>query len=138
MGLIVDTSVFIAHDRSGQAVDFRPWRRWGEVALAAVTVAELLHGVYKAPSARLKLKRSSFVDNILDHFPVVDFDRSVARRYALLISSLEPGITLDAHDMQIAATAIEHDAPVLTLNVKDFARMPGAEVLDYAAPPVPE
>ena len=48
MGLIVDTVVFVAFERSGQRVDLSPWEPLDEVFISAVTVSELLVGVHLA------------------------------------------------------------------------------------------
>ena len=50
--------------------------------------------------------------------------------YAEILSDLsKKGITLGTHDMIIGATAIANGYPVLTINEKDFKRIPGVEVL---------
>jgi predicted nucleic acid-binding protein len=49
LALLIDTSVFIAIERSGQGLDVLSAQLGGEsVAIAAITASELLHGVHRA------------------------------------------------------------------------------------------
>ena len=42
------------------------------------------------------------------------------------------GSVIGPHDLQIAATAIHHGHTVATLNQKEFARVPGIQLVDVA------
>jgi len=50
VGLIIDSGVFVHWERSGRAVDFSPWAGYGDVAISAITVSELLVGVHRVPT----------------------------------------------------------------------------------------
>lgn len=41
------------------------------------------------------------------------------------------------HDLWIAVGALEHDLPLLTRNVAEFARVPKLRVVNYTSPPAP-
>lgn len=88
MGLIVDTSVFIAWERSGRAINFEAWSSYGEVAISAITASELLVGVWRANSEQRRLWRSAFVEAILSQVPVLDITTDVARRHAELFAEM--------------------------------------------------
>ncbi|XVN41917.1 MAG: PIN domain-containing protein [Rickettsia endosymbiont of Argas persicus] len=63
-------------------------------------------------------------------FAVLPFSIEEAYVYAKIIDNLyKEHITIDTHDLLIAATAITHNYPILTLNAKEFKRIHGLEVL---------
>ncbi len=41
------------------------------------------------------------------------------------------GVTVGAHDLLIAATAVQHGFSVLTGNTSEFLRIPGLVVFDF-------
>ena len=130
MALILDSSVFIAHERRGDIANVLTSTASGEpVAMAAITVSELLVGVHRADSTERRLKREAFVEAILEQVPIVPFDTLVARVHALLWAQLTAtGQMIGAHDLLIAATAVAYDYTVLTINVRDFQRVPGLKL----------
>jgi len=69
------------------------------------------------------------VEHILSSFPLYDFDLSVGRVYAELWATLERrGAKVSAHDLIIGATAISRGDRILTLNRRDFGKIPGLSV----------
>ncbi|HXA13662.1 MAG TPA: PIN domain-containing protein [Opitutaceae bacterium] len=132
MGLILDTSVLIAAER--QQLDLR--RLFEAHAdesffIAAITAAELLHGVERAqPPARKKI-RLRHVEAVLSEIEAIDFDLSVARRHARLWAGLEKtGEVIGAYDLLIAATALHYDHAVVTLNPSEFRHVAGLRIID--------
>ena len=132
MGLILDTSVLIAAET--QRLDLpRLLAAQGSapVFLAAITAAELLHGVERAKPPERRQNRSRFVESLLAAITVIDFDFLIARRHAALWAALEStGQIIGAHDLQIAATALHHDCALATLNRTEFLRVPGLRLVD--------
>jgi predicted nucleic acid-binding protein len=99
------------------------------VGLSVITAAELLHGVHRADTAVRRLKCSAFVEQILSSFLLYDFDLGVGCVYAELWATLERrGTKVSAHDLIISATAISRGDTVLTLNRRDFGKIPGLSV----------
>ncbi|MDF1756812.1 MAG: type II toxin-antitoxin system VapC family toxin [Legionellaceae bacterium] len=130
MGIIIDTNFFIDVERKNIDLShLRKFKKHGDTYLAAISVSELLAGVHKAPNLETKLTRSAFVEHIISNVPSIAFDEQVARTYAeLFASSLKPKGG-NVHDLQIAATAITHGYYILTSNHKDFAKIPGINLL---------
>lgn len=132
MGLILDTSVLIAAER--QQFDLvRLFSAQGEASffIAAITASELLHGVERAQTAAQKQNRSRFVEAVLAQLEVIDFDLPAARRHAVLWAALEQtGRMIGPHDLLIAATALEHDHTLVTLNGAEFNRVSALRILD--------
>jgi tRNA(fMet)-specific endonuclease VapC len=99
-----------------------------DVAIAAITAAELLVGVELA-DARRRSTRGRYVADILATIPVENYDLDVARAHArLLAHSHTSGTPRGAHDLIIAATALATDREVLTVDQPGFAGLPGVAV----------
>jgi tRNA(fMet)-specific endonuclease VapC len=132
MGVIVDTTVFVAFERSGRPVDLSPWAPQEDVFISVVTVSELLVGVHRADAEPRRAKRAAFVEAIVGGITVLDFTAEVARVHAQLTAELmRRGQIIGAHDLIIAATAKLHGTSVLTDNVAEFCRVPGLNVLPF-------
>jgi tRNA(fMet)-specific endonuclease VapC len=97
-----------------------------DVAIAAVTVAELLVGVQMADTKRRRAVREAFVQQVLDAVPVINYDEQVARAHAeLLVAVRRAGRPRGAHDLIIAATARATSRTVVTGDGSTFADLPG-------------
>ena len=76
-----------------------------DVAIAAVSAAELLTGVVLADENH-RDRRRELVENLLGTFTVVDYNVAVARVHANLLAHVHrAGTPRRAHDLIIAATA---------------------------------
>jgi tRNA(fMet)-specific endonuclease VapC len=127
VGLLIDTSVFIQLERSGQpcADALAQWQD-EDWYLSCVTASELLHGVHRASDAGVRLRRTSFVEAVLAEFPIVPVDLAIARIHAQLWAQLASmGQLIGPHDLWLAATCLSLDLGLLTLNRREFARVPG-------------
>jgi tRNA(fMet)-specific endonuclease VapC len=92
--------------------------------LSVVTVSELLHGVHRADSEKRRLMRSAFVEKIIQTFPLHPFDLSAARMYAKIWANLaRKGITIGAHDLMIASTALALGFSVVTADMRDYGKI---------------
>ncbi len=99
-----------------------------DVAIAAVTAAELLVGVELADGRRRE-RRRRYVEELLETVPVEDYDLEVARSHATLLAHVRrEGRPRGAHDLIVAATALARDRVVVTTDAAGFAGLPGLEV----------
>ena len=132
MGLIFDSSIFIADERSRFDLPaFLQSVSGEEPAIAAITASELLHGVERAQDPVRKGRRQLHVEQVLATLRIVPFDIAEARCHARIWAELEGrGTLIGAHDLQIAATALALNFGVATLNVQEFQRVPGLQVVD--------
>ena len=130
MGVILDTSVLIEAERREFEIDKFTENRGDEIfGLSVITVAELLHGVHRADSTKRRLKRSAYVEKVIELFPVYVFDISTARIYSELWSDLSSrGIQIGAHDLIIGSTALSLGFSVATFNIRHFERIEGLKV----------
>lgn len=125
--LILDRTVFIDAERQGRRID-RLIADEDDVAIAAVTAAELLVGVEMADDDR-RAARASFVRSVVDTVPIEDYDVQVARAHATLLAHVRrSGRQRGTHDLIIAATAAARDRLVVSTDVSAFAELPGVPV----------
>lgn len=96
-----------------------------DVAVAAITVAELRVGVELADGAR-RHRRAEFVDAVLDVVAIEPYEAEVAAVHAALIAHVRrEGRPRGAHDLIIAATARARERAVVTGDPGGFAGLPG-------------
>ncbi len=95
-----------------------------DVAIAAISVAELGVGVELADGAR-RSRREAFVTAVLEAVSVEGYDLDVARAHgALLAHTRRAGRPRGAHDLIIAATARARGREVVSADPGGFAELP--------------
>lgn len=125
--LLFDTTFLIDAERSGDDLD-AVLDDDDDVAIAAVTIAELRAGALLASRGR-KATRTAYVDDIVATVPVLDYDIEVAESHAeLLVAVRARGKPRGAHDLIIAATAKAFDRTVVSADVAAFRDLPGVEI----------
>jgi tRNA(fMet)-specific endonuclease VapC len=130
--VVVDSSVLIAAERGLLDLDRVPAYRSLEVAIAAITASEMLHGVHRVKGAAQRARVNAAVDTLLGAVPIIPFDLDVARVHAMLSAELRTaGTPVGAHDLMIAATAVYFGAAVATRDLRSFPRISGLEVLTW-------
>jgi tRNA(fMet)-specific endonuclease VapC len=129
MAQLIDSSVWIELERRGRPIESVTAAPDEPLALASITASELLVGVYRANSPEHRSQREAYVEAILARVPVLPFDLHVARVHAPISAQFTAtGRPIGAHDLLIAATALAHGYAVLTVNLRDFQRVPGLVV----------
>ena len=100
------------------------------ITLSSITVAELLYGAEKSRSGeRNRRALAQFVAAL----GTADFTADVARVYASLRASLErQGAPIGPLDTLIAAHALSLNATLVTNNIREFERVPGLPVENWA------
>jgi tRNA(fMet)-specific endonuclease VapC len=130
MALIIDADVIIRGERG--LFDLPAWL--GMQAnkgpqIAAITVAELWHGVERA-TANYKPRREDYLQMIFQALPIVSYTETTALEHARIWAALESsGTMIGFHDLIVAATALEHGSAVVTFNKRHFARIHGLKVI---------
>jgi len=130
VGIILDTSVLIEAERRRLNVeDLVRGREDEPFGLSVITVSELLHGVHRADSRKRRLKRSAYVEKVIELFRVYPFDLAAARIYAEIWANLlGKGFQVGAHDLLIASTALSLGFSVATFNKRHFDKIEGLEL----------
>ena len=131
--LDTDICIYLINRRPGYERVLRRMegRRYGDIAVSAVTLAELRYGI--ARSARRK-GNAEKVEAFLQRFDTVAFDESAAAAYGAVRARLEgSGRTIGPLDTLIAAHAISRGCVLVTNNVREFRRVAGLRVENWAA-----
>lgn len=84
MGVILDSSVLIAAERRGRTVleileQVRAAHSEIEVGLSVVTIAELIHGAYRAKTQEQQHRRLEFTERLASDVPVYPVTLDIAR-----------------------------------------------------------
>ena len=121
---LADTSVFIARE-AGRPLGELP----GEIAVSVVTGAELELGVLRAGDPATRATRLATVSRVRAQYALLPIDDETATCFARLADEqLRAGRKLRRHDTWIAATALRHNAVVLTQD-SDFGTFSSIEVV---------
>ena len=138
MGVVLDSNVFIAAERSkdteklGDMIDQIPSEYQNdEVYISVITASELLMGVHRASDSGIRSRRQLFVDSILDQFPAISISLGIAHVHSRLAADLhKQGNMIGTHDSWIAASALHGNHAVMTANGREFSRVEGLVVID--------
>lgn len=97
--------------------------------VSAITVMELYEGIHLSNASEAERQA---VTDLLTDVTELPFDRKCAMEAGRINAELiSDGQGVDETDVQIAATALVHDTPVVTRNVDHFERVEGLEVVSY-------
>lgn len=130
MALLIDADILIEAERG--SFDLEAWLNSlgdEEIRLAAITMAELWHGVERASGARRE-RRRRFLERLFALFEPVPYTAMTAYHHARLWAELESaGKMIGAHDLILAAIAVERGDALATLNVRHFRSIKGLRVV---------
>lgn len=99
------------------------------LAITAISVGELVHGVSKSARAEENLAR---LDVLLAALVILPFDEEAARLFGQIKAALEQkGARLADLDLQIASIALAHNIPMITHNKRHFSRISGLQLDDW-------
>lgn len=125
--ILIDTSILVDHLRRGNKDRTLFYRvaRQHECIVSAITEFEFRVGSTSS--------NRDFVTALLDITPVLPFDSLCVRAATDIYRELRTSNQLIAlPDLLIAATAVAHDLPLLTLNVSHFERVNRLQLFDAA------
>jgi tRNA(fMet)-specific endonuclease VapC len=121
--LILDTSILVTLERRDKGLEDLIEDE-DDVAVSAITIAELLVGVELARGKRRTFRRDH-VDGLLKLVSVESYDLDVARSHASLLAWVRrQGRPRGAHDLIIAATAAARSRHVVTTDATAFIDLP--------------
>jgi tRNA(fMet)-specific endonuclease VapC len=131
MAIILDADVIIRGERG--AFDFERWvasRPNDQFEVAAITVAELWHGVERAAGAH-RARRQQYLQTVLASLPILPYTELTAYEHARVWAELESsGEMIGFYDVIVAATALERGSEVATFNRRHFAQVKGLTVIE--------
>ena len=129
MPVLIDTDVIIRGERG--LFDLPSWLETQAddgPSIAAITVAELWHGVERATAAH-RNRREAYLEMIMEALPVLPYTDTTALEHARVWAELESsGKMIGYYDLIVASTALEHGSTLITLNKRHFAHVNGLKV----------
>ncbi len=103
--------------------------RMGDIGLCSVVAAELAFGVAKSGSVRNRQALEMFLAPLI----ILPFDTSAVWTYGDLHADLERrGTPIGSLDTMIAAHALSQQALLVTNNTREFSKVPGLQLDNWA------
>jgi predicted nucleic acid-binding protein len=135
VGVLIDSSILIEHERGRLSLEeCIKGRETEEFFLSVVSASELMHGVHRAPNPAVRARRSAWVEGVLERFAVLPIDLAVARAHAPIWAALgAAGRLIGPHDLWLAATCVAHGLTLVTANEREFRRVPGLSLENWAS-----
>jgi predicted nucleic acid-binding protein len=137
VGLILDSSILIAAERRGHTVlqileQILADCGQVDIGLSVVSVAELVHGAYRAKVDADRRVRLAFVERLCSDVPVHPVTIETAR----MVGQIEgeqggKGIAIPFEDLVIGVTALQLGFDVATANIRPFQLIPNLKVVSY-------
>ncbi len=123
MSYLVDTSWIVEHIRGNQDFTERLDAFSGEgLAVSVVSVAELYEGAFRSNNTTRNIRS---IRDFLDTVVVLGIDDDICMSFGREMARLSRvGMIMGDLDLLIAATALQHDLTLLTLD-SDFERVEG-------------
>ncbi|HWL75451.1 MAG TPA: PIN domain-containing protein [Burkholderiaceae bacterium] len=137
MGWLIDTSIWIAVERGTlAAADIHAITRQDPVYLSPVNVTEIRFGLALLRSGPQK-ERATAMLRRLRRKPQLRITLDTAEIFGSLAAKLrkagkDPHVRIN--DLWLAAQAIQRDFRLLTSNAKDFADVPGLQMIVLKLP----
>ena len=135
MGLILDSSIVIAAERRGDTVadllkQIVMATEDQEAALSSVGLTELVHGIYRARTLEVRIRRESFIQELLSDVEVFPYTKETAILAGRIDGEQQSsGVVIPFSDLLIGATALSNSYRVLTVNVRHFRLIPDLSVI---------
>jgi tRNA(fMet)-specific endonuclease VapC len=127
--LILDTNILIAYERG--TID-RSALDEDELAVASISIAEYRTGIELADTPERAAERARALATITSVVDVLDYTPATAAHHARLLASVrKSGARRGAHDLIIAAHAVETSRLVLSRDAKArFGELAGVAAID--------
>jgi predicted nucleic acid-binding protein len=98
--------------------------------IAAITIAELWHGVERAVEPQ-KSKRRKYLETVVAALPIIPYTEQTAYEHVRIWAELQAaGKMIGAYDLIVAATALERGSHVATFNKRHFALVKGLQIIE--------
>lgn len=132
MKYLVDTNIliYLMNSKSEKLISKFTKKNIEQFCVSSITVAELIYGAKKSKSIE---KNMAAAIKILSPFSILDFSGLDAFEYGDIRSQLEiSGKIIGGNDLLIAAQARRQHLIVVTANTKEFERVKGLKVENWA------
>jgi tRNA(fMet)-specific endonuclease VapC len=132
MNYLLDTNIciYIINKKPASVIKRIQTKQPEQIAISTITQAELEYGI--ARSRNVDQNRIALLE-FLFPFLLIDFDQMAAVQYGLIRASLEArGKPIGSMDMLLAAQAKSRDLILVTNNEKEFHRIEGLKLENWA------
>src|SRR5690348_2373043 len=135
MGLILDSSVLITAERSGQNARQALTSLFQkidetDIAISVVTLVEMAHGAVRADTPKRQETRQRFLEEVQQAVPIYPIAVPIALRAGRIDGENSAnGIRVALADLLIGVTALELGYGVATSNLRHFQRIPGLQIV---------
>lgn len=133
-GYVVDTNVISESIKKSPNPAAIEWlsAHASELYLTSITIEELRFGEYMMPKGKKRRALKRWIDSLQGQYArcIYSFDAACATTCAKFHEkAIASGHAPAIEDLMIASIAHEHDAPVVTRNIKDFEYL-GVKVIN--------
>ncbi len=125
--ICLDTNVLITHKRAKKAeknktVLYQLTQQSYRFSISSITVYELLRGDNH--------DEDQYWQMMFTNMEILPLDLNCAQQAANIYLDLKQrGLLIEAEDLLIGATALQHSLKLVTANIRHFARIKGLELL---------
>ena len=131
MAIMLDADVVIRGEKG--TFDLEAWvasRPNDRFEIAAITVAELWHGVERAVGSH-KTRREHYLRTVVESLPIIPYTEQTAYEHARIWAALESsGNMVGFYDLTVGATALERGSDVATFNKRHFSQIRGLKIIE--------
>lgn len=104
-----------------------------ELVISVITAGELRFGVQRLGAGRRATALGQRLEQILESFATLPLPPEAGEHYAASRAHLEAqGTPIGGNDLWIAAHALAGNMTLITNNLREFQRVPGLRVEDWA------
>jgi len=128
---LLDTNIciYVIKRRPAQMLE-RFNRHSGHMAISAITLSELLHGVEKSAAPDRNL---TVVENFCGRLEVLPYGGKACLHYGQIRAGLErQGLPISVNDLHIAAHARSEGLTLVSNNLREFQRVDGLLLDNWA------
>lgn len=102
----------------------------GDIGISSITFAELQYGAQKSLDPQRNLQK---LEETLLPIEIAEFGQGASVEYGKIRVALErAGRPIGPMDMLIAAHALDLSVPLVTNNAREFSRVPGLRIENWA------
>lgn len=126
-----DICIYIINNRPADVRVIFEGRAAGDSAISVVSLFELKAGAHKSVQSAQSL---SLIERFTSPMTPLDFDAADADAASRLRAGLErKGQPIGPYDILIAAQALNRELTLVTNNEREFRRVPGLKIENWAA-----
>ena len=129
--LDTDICVYIIKDRPLPVRERLAELHGTQAGMSVVSYLELWYGAWKSTQRQESLRK---IEELREAIPVLPLDAEIARYFGRIRADLErQGTPIGSYDLMIAAHALSLDLILVTNNTREFARIEGLRLENWAA-----